>query len=100
MGLAKSFDSIVIEEAVLRNGFRFGLLESALEEILDGDMRVANDLLHMYAVAIKKLEQKQIEYKKYYEKLQALLDSSSVFAPTKLINLIHKIQRFELSILN
>jgi hypothetical protein len=91
----KSFDSIVIARAKSSKSFRCGMLESAINEFLNGDYKVANLLLNDYMNVIDELQGCSDETNHYYAKFRSMLKLKNQISMDKLISLLRQMQKIE-----
>jgi len=93
MATLKSFDITVNNRARASKTFRCAILKSAINELLNGELKVANILLNHYLNAVIDLQHDTQDNKPTI--LQAYLHQKSNLSMHELITLLREIQRVE-----
>jgi len=95
MALTRNFDDTVIARARASKTFRTLLLESAINELINGDFTIAKISLRQYVNAMISFEQLARITKMHNKSLQRMLGPNGNPTTTSLLLLLQAIQQVE-----
>lgn len=91
----RNFDTTVIDRAKSSKKFRNLLLESAINELINGDFELAKILLRQYINAVLSFGELAQETNMHNKSIQRMLSSTGNPTTTSLIALLQAIQKIE-----
>lgn len=95
MALTRNFDDTVIARARSSKTFRTLLLESAINELLNGDFQIAKISLRQYVNAAISFEELAVATKMHNKSIQRMLSATGNPTTSSLLALLHAIQKIE-----
>jgi len=93
MAMTKPFDTTVLNRAKASKTFRCAILESAMNELMHGDLKVAKILINHYVNSI--IDQQDLTTNSKSARLQVLLEDKNNLTAQGLVALLREIQHDE-----